>query len=85
MAELVVERRNSRDRGRRDLRQLAHTPQGLDWQIAVVSLDRLQDLQHLLRAGADLRDDLVNERQIQLLHTALFRARSSPAEAWPMQ
>ena len=64
MAELIVERRDAGDRGRRDLRQLADPPQGLFRQIAVVSLEGLEDLQHLLGAGADPLDGLIDECQI---------------------
>ena len=75
--ELVIERGDPGDRGRRDLRQRADTLQGHVRQVAVVSLDRLKDLQHLLLAGADLRDGLINKCQVQLFHATLFRARGS--------
>ena len=57
VAELVVEGGYARDRRRRDVCQIADSPQCLGGQVAVLVLQALQDGDHGFATASHLRDD----------------------------
>ncbi len=62
MAELRVEGGHPRYLRRRDLGDLAHTPQGLLGQVAVVTLDLLKNRNDRLGFSSHLLNEPVNRR-----------------------
>jgi hypothetical protein len=72
MSKLVVKSGNTHYRSRGNLCELADPLESLLRQKTKVALDGLQNLQHLVRSGADSLNSPIHKCQIQLVHQSLF-------------